>query len=166
VRRRLTIRRASRAALAAALLFLSVPLLGGASSLRQTAQENAFLAAMNDVRAEHNLPPLSVDLRLVQSSRAHSAELVRTNTFEHGPFWQRIESFGVRSGTLGETLGWASPVGTARDRVIRMWLESPPHRAILLGHGYREVGIGISTGPFHGWPHALVVTADYHAPAK
>jgi uncharacterized protein YkwD len=121
---------------------------------------------MNDVRAQHGLAPLTVDLRLVQSARSHSAKMVETDTFAHGAFWQRIESFGVTTGTVGETLGWAEPVGTAEDRVIRMWLESFEHRVILLGRSYRKVGIGISIGPFHGWPHALVVTADYHAPTK
>jgi uncharacterized protein YkwD len=163
---RLTIGRTSRAALVAALLFFSVPLLGRASSLHQTARENAFLAGMNDVRAQHGLAPLTVDLRLVRSARSHSTTMVKTNTFAHGAFWQRIESYGVRSGTVGETLGWAEPVGTAESRVIRMWIESFEHRVILLGGSYRTVGIGISIGPFHGWPHALVVTADYHAPAK
>jgi uncharacterized protein YkwD len=121
---------------------------------------------MNRTRTDHGLPLLAVDLRLVSAARSHSAEMVRTKTFAHGDFGARAEHQGVTSGLLGETLGWAAPVGSAPDRIVQMWLRSPEHRVILLGRAYRTVGIGISIGAFKGWPRALVVTADYHAAAK
>jgi uncharacterized protein YkwD len=167
---RLTMRLVSRAALAAALLLTLLlgvfPALKGESSVRMTARESVFFAGMNDARAQHGLKPLHLDLRLMQSARSHSVEMVQTKTFAHGKFWQRIEHYGVTSGTLGETLGWAAPLPGSEDRVVQMWLASPTHRAILLGRIYHDVGIGISIGPFEGRPHALVVTADYHGPAR
>ena len=149
----------------AALLFAIYPLLGGASSLHLTAREKGFLSSMNHVRAEHGLAPFRVDVRLVASARGHSTDMVRTKTFAHGNFGQRAERQGVTSGVIGETLGWAAPVNGATNRIVQMWLRSPEHRVILLGRAYRTVGIGISIGPFKGWPRTLVVTADYHAPA-
>jgi uncharacterized protein YkwD len=163
---RLSSRWLSRAALGAVLLFALLQLTAGASSLHMTAREGGFLATMNRVRAVHGLPPLTVDLRLVSAARGHSVEMVRTKTFAHGDFGARAERNGVTRGLLGETLGWAAPVGSATDRIVRMWLRSPEHRVILLGRAYRTVGVGISIGPFKGWPRALVVTADYHAPAQ
>lgn len=156
----------SRAALVAALLFALLQLTAGASSLHMTARESGFLASMNRVRADHGLPPLTVDLRLVSAARGHSAEMVRTKTFAHGDFGARAEREGVTSGLLGETLGWAAPVGSAPDRIVQMWLRSPEHRVVLLGRAYRTAGVGISIGAFKGWRQALVVTADYHAPAN
>ena len=150
----------------AALLFVLHPALAEASSLHLNVRENGFLTSMNRARAEHGLAPLTVDVRLVASARGHSADMVRTKTFAHGNFGQRAKRQGVTSGVVSETLGWAAPVNGATNRIVQMWLRSPEHRVILLGRAYRTVGIGISIGPFKGWPRTLVVTADYHAPAN
>jgi uncharacterized protein YkwD len=155
----------SRAAFVAALLFLLWPTPNRAASVQLTARENAFLSSINRVRAEHGLAQVTVDVRLVNAARGHSTDMVRTKTFAHGTFGQRAEAEGVTSGIVGETLGWAAHIDTATERIIQMWLASPEHRAILLGRSYRTVGIGISIGAFKGWRRALVVTADYHAPA-
>ena len=44
---------------------------------------------------------------------------------------------------VGEAIGWnnESPA-VATARIVRMWMDSPPHRAILLGRPYVRIGVG------------------------
>ena len=153
-----------RAALAAALLVLAAPFSIRATETRMTEREDAVLTEVNRIRADHGLPALHADIRLVRAARGHSTAMVSSQTFAHGNFWVRIEQQGIRSGRLGETLGWSAPVGGSVDRIVSMWLTSPEHRAIVLSPVYRAVGIGISIGPFMHRPQAVVVTADYLGP--
>jgi uncharacterized protein YkwD len=44
---------------------------------------------------------------------------------------------------------------------MRLWLSNPKHRAVLLRRGFGHVGIGVTEGPFMGWRHTIVVTADF-----
>jgi uncharacterized protein YkwD len=128
-----------------------------------SATEARFLGAVNDVRAQHDLPAVSVDPRLVAAARGHSRSMVAGQYFAHGAFAARIEQQGVTTGRVGETLGWtASPQG-AVGRIVDAWLKSPEHRRILLDGGYRQVGIGVAEGQFEGYSDAVVVTADFHA---
>jgi uncharacterized protein YkwD len=41
-----------------------------------------------------------------------------------------------------------------------MWLQSAPHRAIVLSGAYRRVGVGRRRGRLHG-ARVCVITADF-----
>jgi uncharacterized protein YkwD len=56
-------------------------------------------------------------------------------------------------------LGGGCGRGSAH-RVVRMWMDSPPHRAILLSGSYRRIGIGKRVGSL-GSSKACMVTADF-----
>jgi uncharacterized protein YkwD len=86
--------------------------------------------------------------------------MVAQGYFAHGPFWQRMLRFGANGPRLGEDLAW-TVLPDAPSRVVRMWLASAPHRAVLLTPGYRRVGIGVAVGPYMGNDRATVVTADF-----
>ncbi|HZQ82435.1 MAG TPA: CAP domain-containing protein [Gaiellaceae bacterium] len=131
-------------------------------SVAMTATERGFVSALEQVRAEHDLPAFSGDGQLAAAARAHSREMVATGTFAHGAFWERIEAHGVTSGQVGETLGWTSVPAGAVARIVAAWLASPEHRRILLDPVYRQVGVGVADGSFKGYPNAVVVTADFH----
>ena len=119
------------------------------------------VAAINEARAAHGLPPLRVDPRLQRAARAHSTDMVRRNYFAHGPFASRLARYGVRGPRFGENLAWG--VGSAGDarEVVRRWLASPPHRANVLRRGFRRVGTGAVAGRFAGYGNAVVITADF-----
>jgi uncharacterized protein YkwD len=155
----------SRAAVIAALLALVMPAVGAAGPTRLTSLERAVLVAVNRVRAEHGRPPLQIDPRLVRAARRHTDSMVATGAFDHGRFWVWIEGEGIRSGRLGEALGWRAPVNGAESRVVAMWMRSPDHRPILLDGAYQAVGIGVRLAPFKGHRNAFVVTADFRGPA-
>jgi uncharacterized protein YkwD len=125
------------------------------------AQEENLLSAINRARAVHGAPPLQVGARLQAAARAHSRAMARTGSFTHGNWYFRLRRHGVRARTLGETIAWG--VGTEGSAVslVRMWLESPPHRATLLRRGFRRIGVGIAIGTMDGFPGANIATADF-----
>jgi len=144
-------------ALAASLTAASA---AGAGTTRLTRTEQSFVVAVNRIRSANALSPVAIDAKLVNAARFHSADMVEHGYFGHGAWDVRLVRFGAVGPRVGEDLGWAAtadPVGT----IVREWLASPSHRAVLLRPGFRRVGIGVRVGPFRGWPRAVVVTADF-----
>jgi uncharacterized protein YkwD len=123
--------------------------------------ERTLVAAVNDLRAAHNLRPLAVDTTLVRAARDYSATLIRRDVFTHGSLGSRLARYGARGPVFGENLAWGKgPSATARG-VVKGWLASPGHRANLLRPGWTRIGIGSRTGTFLGYTDATVVTADF-----
>src|SRR5690349_22001026 len=95
--------------------------------------EAAVVRAINRVRARHHLPRLSVNARLDRAADLHSLQMLRADRFAHGLFYARVRHF-VPSRSVGETLAWV-PRFRCRHRrvgqVVRMWMHSAPHRAVL-----------------------------------
>jgi uncharacterized protein YkwD len=124
------------------------------------SSQATLLAVVNSVRTGHGLRPLRLDGTLERAANAWSERLMRTNSFTHGDFSQRMQSFGV-DGYAGENLAWGSgPYASARS-VVAQWMRSPHHRANLLNASYRRVGLGIARGTFLGYGGSAVVTADF-----
>jgi uncharacterized protein YkwD len=123
--------------------------------------EPSLLSAMNKVRAANGLAPLRLDPRLQRAAHAHSTDMLRRNYFAHGRLVSRLARFGVRAPRVGENLAWGVGAGADPRHVVRSWLASPRHRANLLRHGFRRVGLGLRAGPFAGHGNALVITVDF-----
>lgn len=133
---------------------LSEPrLLGG--------QEQRLLQAINQARAAHGAPPLRIGARLQRAARAHSRAMARSGSFTHGDWYRRLRRYGVRARMLGETLAWGVGAEGSAAAIVRMWLDSPPHRETMLHPGFRRIGVGVAVGTMDGFPGARVATADY-----
>jgi uncharacterized protein YkwD len=68
--------------------------------------------------------------------------------------------------SAGENLLWA-PQSVSARAAVREWLESPPHRLVMLGRGWRELGIGSvraakAPGVFGGID-VVIVAAEFGA---
>jgi uncharacterized protein YkwD len=146
---------------------VAVPAAASASSsARLDQRERAIIRGINHQRANHGLAPVRASARLSRAADFHSWEMLDANYFAHtsrdgGSFDQRVRRF-VKKRALGETLAMLSGGcgrGSARQ-VVRMWMDSPPHRAILLSGTYRRVGIGKRVGSL-GARKACMVTADF-----
>jgi uncharacterized protein YkwD len=46
----------------------------------------------------------------------------------------------------GENLAWGAGRFGTPEAIVRAWMASPPHRAVLLTPGFRDIGIGIRRG--------------------
>jgi uncharacterized protein YkwD len=121
------------------------------------AGERAVVRAINRARSHHGLARLSTGRRLARAADAHTRHMLRADYFAHGAFAQRVRRYvGFRR--LGETL--ALSTRCSARRIVRMWLNSPGHRAVLLSPAYRRVGVGRRTGRL-GARRACLVTADF-----
>ncbi len=143
----------------AALLLLAA--VGTAQAASLTRAETQLLSSVNQARRAAGLRPLHLDWSLEAAARAHSAEMMRSSTFEHGNFFARVRSFGASGPVYGENLAWGTGGDASPAVIVREWLASPMHRANMLRPGFRRIGIGAVGGRFAGMNGALVVTADF-----
>jgi uncharacterized protein YkwD len=135
--------------------------------------EAALLAEVNALRRSKGVPPLRAAPTLAAAATAHSRAMATRGFFAHAspdgtPFWRRISRFYVsqqyRSWSVGENLAFSSS-NTNAKQVLRMWLDSPPHRKNLLDPKWREIGISAvhtpaGPGVFRG-NEVVVVTAAF-----
>jgi uncharacterized protein YkwD len=123
--------------------------------------EQSLFDALNSARITRGVRPLRVDWELRAAARAHSAEMLRRDYFGHGDFSWRMGHYGVEGPAFGENLAWGVGSAAGAQAVVRMWLASPAHRAILLRAGFRRVGVAAPLGEFLGYAGARVITVDF-----
>ncbi|MBD0338825.1 MAG: CAP domain-containing protein [Thermoleophilia bacterium] len=163
------------ACVAAAAATLAVPAVAAApTGIRaEVALQRAILAEINAVRKAHRLAPLRLSGGLTRAAEGHSLAMARLGFFSHSSrdgtvFWKRISRSypyrGYATWTVGENLLWSSSRLDGAT-AVRMWLNSPPHRKVLLGARWRELGISAvradaAPGAFGG-SDVTLVTADF-----
>jgi uncharacterized protein YkwD len=139
------------------------------ASTGPTPQWELYLA-ITRARAAHGLPRVYIAPGLRTAAQRHADGMVTGNYFAHtSPYGQTLYDRVVSSGFIrigawwaGETLAWGTPGIGSPDNVVRMWLNSPEHRAILLSRNAMCVGIGRALGPhFLGAENATVWTVDF-----
>jgi uncharacterized protein YkwD len=116
--------------------------------------ESSVMRAINSARARHHLPALHTSHALARAASDHSADMARSGVMTHGAFEQRLSHY-VSSRRIGETLAWTSGDCSGRT-IVNMWLNSPPHRQIMLTRGFRRLGVGIGRSA-----QSCYVTADF-----
>jgi uncharacterized protein YkwD len=129
-------------AIAVALLVLAlVPAVAAASP------GSRMLGAINHARRANGLPGLHQSRDLTASAAHYSRYMLARNYFGH---LSRIHASWSHWSWLGENLamypGWGTRVGS----VVRSWLHSPPHRAIMLSTRFRFAGVGYAHGRMGG----------------
>ncbi len=83
-------------------------------------------------------------------AQARAERLAASAEFSHaaaGPeILSDVQSTGIEPYRAGEALGWSAVPQTpgALDAIRRMWLASPPHRAILLTAADNYIGVGVA----------------------
>ena len=165
------------AALAAIAVLLLLPQAGSAERYsrvkRVSSLDSALVAQVNSFRVAHGLTTLRVSPFLGAAARAHSTQMARLGYFSHNsangtPFWRRIQGYypaaGFRYWSVGENLLWSSPSVDAAS-ALRMWMQSPEHRANLLNRGWREVGVSavhaVHAPGVYGGREVTIVTSDF-----
>lgn len=143
------------------MFLLTFSLVPAAQAATLSQSERSLLGAVNDARAANNLRPVKVDAKLLASARSYSATMIQQDVFTHGAFGERLARSGARGPAFGENLAWGTGRYASARTIVRMWLESPGHRANLLRPGWTRIGIGARVGNFLGYPGATVITADF-----
>ena len=147
---------------------------GTARSERDTALEQAILREVNRVRSDRGLRQLAASHGLQAAAAFQSKALLAQGVFEHdssggGTFSDRLRRFYAvgtsRSWSVGENLLWGQD-GIDAPTAVKLWLESPEHRKIMLDPGWREFGAGAVAAPSAPGVYAsagavVVVTIDF-----
>jgi uncharacterized protein YkwD len=105
-----------------------------------------MVAAVNEVRAQHGLTALSASASLHRSARRYARWMLRNDYFGH---LGQIRA-SSRYSMLGENLSWHSGGRPRVGRTVRSWMNSPPHRALILHPGFRWLGAGPARGTLGG----------------
>ena len=119
---------------------------------RLTGFERQVIRGLNDARAQHGLP------------QRHSRDMLRSDFFDHPssdgtPFDRRVRRY-QNARMVGETLAALPQRRGGADEVVRLWLDSAVHRAIILDGGFRRVGVARRWGSL-GSAENAVITADF-----
>ena len=109
--------------------------------------EYQVVAGINCFRSQYGLVPLRVSTALGSSTHEHSTDMAGRRYYGHntlyGWAWNaRIKRY-LRARVVGETLDLLYGAATADEpsRVVNDWIQSPPHRAVLLTRSLRRVGV-------------------------
>jgi uncharacterized protein YkwD len=128
-----------RRALLAALVVVCIATPQASASSRHDRTEAKIIRAMNKVRSAHGLPKLRTSSGLARAADAHSKTMRRTNTIGHGDYSRRIRRY-VRVRRVGENIAWAR--GCSAQKIVNMWMNSAPHRQVMLSGSFRRIGVG------------------------
>jgi uncharacterized protein YkwD len=126
----------------------------GARSAPRANAPTATLCLINAERRARGLAPLTANARLARAAQRHAADMVARDYFSHfspsgSSFTDRLRRVGYARQCAwagGETLAWGSRTQRSPASRLVAWMQSPPHRAILLSPAYREAGVGIVAG--------------------
>ena len=98
------------------------------------------------------LVPVVLDLDLDAAAEAHSLDMASTPCFQHascdGSNWaDRVRNYYSVPTSLGEIIaaGYTTP-----EAVVDGWMNSPGHRANILGDSFKVAGVALATGGTYG----------------
>lgn len=115
----------------------------------------ATLCLVNEQRASAGVAPLRDNSALDRAASAHARDMVRHDYFDHtGPgaltLERRLQTTGyfarITEYDVAENLGEATGADSTPAGTVASWMESPPHRQLLLSPDFRDTGIGIAPG--------------------
>jgi uncharacterized protein YkwD len=116
---------------------------------------SALRCLVNATRQEHGLPVLRSSARLNAAADAYSADMVARGYFAHvspegRSVADRVRATGYLGGsndwTLGEDIGWGTGSESTPAAIFRAFMNSPPHRRVILSREFHEIGVGVSAG--------------------
>ena len=165
-----------------ASLVAGAALLGAATqaSAANVAQRNAveptLVSRINEVRRNHALSALSVSDLLTNAAQRHATNMAWKGYFKHDfkkeGSWYSFGTWirwywpgpGYKTWTAGENLAWGAP-DLSPSKTVTMWMNSPGHRANLLG-AWTRVGVGVvhitsPGGYFKAYPDVTIVAAEF-----
>ncbi len=115
------------------------------------AVDAATVCLIDRIRHARGLAPLRPNRSLHGVATAQSAEMVLGDYFGDNsrsgrtPL-QRIAATRYRKHTRGisaaQNIAWGTGTYATPTAIVAAWMASPPHRRIMLGAGFRDVGVG------------------------
>jgi uncharacterized protein YkwD len=115
----------------------------------------ALRCLVNATRQQHGLPAVRSSSRLNLAADLHSTDMVARSYFAHvtpegRSMTDRVRATGYLGGSgdwaLGEDIGWGTGSASTPDSIFQAFMNSPPHRRVILSHEFHEIGVGVSSG--------------------
>jgi uncharacterized protein YkwD len=119
-------------------LAVVLTLLGSSTEAATASMRGRMLHAINHKRHAHHMHRLRLNQSLSRRAGDHTRKMIRQNRLFHSNTPRMLSKYNWRS--WGENVGCARSVG----RLMRKFMNSAPHRANILGRGFRRVGIGLA----------------------
>ena len=139
------------------------------ASAPAATQVRAVSCLVNWARAQEHRPRLARRSALQRAAALKGQRVASCGQFSHTPcgvdVTSGVNASGYRYATFGENL-FAGTWGrvTPRD-VVSAWLQSPPHKANILGGQFRHVGAApVRANGLLGGTDAVVWTATFASP--
>jgi uncharacterized protein YkwD len=151
-----------RALIVCALMSMTV--LVPAAQARLSRAERSVVTRVNRLRADRGLHALRANRRLSRAAEAHNRDMLHADFFAHESSngtstYDRIQHYR-HSNLIGETLAYMPTAGDASARsIVRMWVKSPGHLAVLTTGRFRRIGVAKRRGTLFG-KRVTVWTAD------
>jgi uncharacterized protein YkwD len=120
---------------------LALPATAGARS-----PELQMLDKVNAYRAAHGVSKVHLSRSLARTAASYSRHMMRSGYFGHA---SRIHA-SRRYRTLGEIIEIHRGLRAGVGRAFRAWVNSPPHRSVMLMSQFRFAGAGFVSGRFRG----------------
>lgn len=119
-----------------------------AASANAGKLRSALMCVVNRKRAASGLAALKVDRRIQRAATRHARDMQKHNYFAHqragGPdLTSRLHRAGWYGKAWGETIAYGCGPLASPKATLRAWMNSPPHRAIILSGTYRDGGVGV-----------------------
>ncbi len=136
------------------------------AGMSAAAQAETMLCMTNYARSVNGLGKLTASKPLAAAAVAKSRDILGCDEFSHEacgrPFTYWDQRYGYLKGCwkAGENIAWGTGEFSSVQAIFTSWLESPEHRANILGP-YREIGIGLNVGELEGNEGAAVWTQDF-----
>ncbi len=141
--------------------------LADTSGLAQIILPDTLVQLTNQDRAQNNLNALSTNSKLITAASMKANDMSTYGYFAHvSPQgitpWHWFKKAGYTFLHAGENL--AVNFSSSHDVEVA-WMNSPGHRANILGQNFKEIGIATSNGIYNGNPTIFVVQL-FGAPAQ
>ena len=143
----------------------SAPAQARAGKAKLDPTERRVIKLINAYRAQHGRPRVRASRSLNRVADRHTREMVKHGFFAHSSRNGTGAAARVRRSSraraVGENLAFIS-FGTSRpaQRVVRLWINSAGHRAVLLDPSFRRIGVARRSGRVNG-SAGSAYTADF-----
>ena len=131
----------------------------------------AVLCQINRKRRSHGLKAVHPRKSLRKAGKRHSRYMQRHNCFAHQCAGEKDLVGRIHSTSylpcncywqVGETLAWGAKRRGTPQAIVKAWMNSAPHRHVLLDGRLRNVGVGLIWGsPSNRRAKAATYTADF-----
>lgn len=97
-------------------------------------------------------PPLQVSRKLNDAAAGHARDMAKRKYFEHQGSdgtqpRDRVSRAGYAFRLTGENIAFGPE---SAEEVVAGWLDSPGHCANIMEPRFRDIGVGLATGPKRG----------------